>query len=108
MIVRLIRHEIAGIVTEVGANAASHFKVGDRAGVGCFVRACRDCELCKVGDDQYCARCVFTYVRFFRSFSYIPQLNRMVWYSGICGCCRRARHFKISLRVMHLASGLKF
>lgn len=35
------RHEIVGIVTEVGAKAAEHFKVGDRAGVGCFVRACR-------------------------------------------------------------------
>lgn len=35
------RHEIVGIVTEVGSKAASHFKVGDRAGVGCFVRACR-------------------------------------------------------------------
>jgi D-arabinose 1-dehydrogenase-like Zn-dependent alcohol dehydrogenase len=27
----------------------------------CFVRACRECELCKLGDDQYCKRCVFTY-----------------------------------------------
>ena len=35
------RHEIAGIVTEVGSKAGQHFKVGDRAGVGCFVRACR-------------------------------------------------------------------
>ena len=41
------RHEIAGIVTEVGSKAAQHFKVGDRAGVGCFVRACRvsSCKL---------------------------------------------------------------
>lgn len=30
-------------------------------GVGCLVRACRDCELCHVGDDQYCPRLVFTY-----------------------------------------------
>ena len=35
------RHEIVGIVTEVGSKAAGSFKVGDRAGVGCFVRACR-------------------------------------------------------------------
>lgn len=36
-----------GIVTEVGSKASSHFKVGDRAGIGCFVRACqvRDCPL---------------------------------------------------------------
>ncbi|BDA45155.1 probable mannitol dehydrogenase [Coccomyxa sp. Obi] len=54
-------HEIVGIVTEVGKNAESHFKLGDHAGVGCLVRACRDCELCHVGDDQYCPRLVFTY-----------------------------------------------
>ena len=30
-----------GIVTEVGSKAGSHFKVGDRAGIGCFVRACQ-------------------------------------------------------------------
>lgn len=55
------RHEIVGIVTEVGKDAEGHFKVGDRAGVGCMVRACRECELCHIGDDQYCTRCVFTY-----------------------------------------------
>ncbi|CAL8463672.1 g3206 [Coccomyxa elongata] len=54
-------HEIVGIVTEVGKDAEGHFKVGDRAGVGCMVRACRECELCHIGDDQYCTRCVFTY-----------------------------------------------
>ena len=37
----LRRHEIVGIVTEVGSKAGSHFKVGDRAGIGCFVRACQ-------------------------------------------------------------------
>ena len=25
------------------------------------MRACGECELCKLGDDQYCKRCVFTY-----------------------------------------------
>ena len=35
------RHEIVGIVTEVGSKAGSHFKIGDRAGIGCFVRACQ-------------------------------------------------------------------
>ena len=37
----LRRHEIVGIVTEVGSKAGSHFRVGDRAGIGCFVRACQ-------------------------------------------------------------------
>ncbi|CAK0785409.1 hypothetical protein CVIRNUC_008618 [Coccomyxa viridis] len=54
-------HEIVGIVTEVGSKAGSHFKVGDRAGIGCFVRACQDCELCHLGDDQYCPKMVVTY-----------------------------------------------
>ncbi|CAL5224213.1 g6859 [Coccomyxa viridis] len=54
-------HEIVGIVTEVGSKAGSHFKVGDRAGIGCFVRACQNCELCKIGDDQYCTKVVMTY-----------------------------------------------
>jgi D-arabinose 1-dehydrogenase-like Zn-dependent alcohol dehydrogenase len=30
----LCRHEIVGIVVEVGSNAQSHFKLGDRAGIG--------------------------------------------------------------------------
>jgi alcohol dehydrogenase (NADP+) len=46
-------HEIAGIVTEVGADVTKH-KVGDRVGVGCFVDSCRECENCKAGEEQYC------------------------------------------------------
>jgi uncharacterized zinc-type alcohol dehydrogenase-like protein len=47
-------HEIAGIVTAVGAKATK-FKVGDRAGVGCFVDTCRTCPQCRRGLEQYCA-----------------------------------------------------
>ncbi|MDD2818584.1 MAG: NAD(P)-dependent alcohol dehydrogenase [Candidatus Nanopelagicales bacterium] len=46
-------HEIAGVVTEVGANVTK-FKVGDHAGVGCFVDTCRECVNCKAGDNNYC------------------------------------------------------
>ena len=46
-------HEIAGVVTEVGS-AVTKFKVGDHAGVGCFVNTCRECENCKAGLEQYC------------------------------------------------------
>jgi len=53
----LRRHEIVGIVTEVGAGARG-WKVGDRAGVGCFTRACRDCKQCKRDTDQYCPKMV--------------------------------------------------
>jgi len=54
-------HEIIGHVESVGSNVTS-FKVGDVAGVGCFVDACRECENCKAGLDQHClAGTVFTY-----------------------------------------------
>lgn len=48
-------HEIAGTVSEVGAEVAG-FAVGDRVGVGCFVDSCRECENCRAGEEQYCAR----------------------------------------------------
>ena len=35
-------HEIAGIVTEVGADVTK-YKVGDRVGVGCMVNSCGEC-----------------------------------------------------------------
>jgi uncharacterized zinc-type alcohol dehydrogenase-like protein len=48
-------HEIAGIVTDVGAGV-TRFGVGDRVGVGCFVDSCGDCEHCAAGDEQFCAK----------------------------------------------------
>ncbi|MDX2252949.1 MAG: NAD(P)-dependent alcohol dehydrogenase [Nitrospira sp.] len=46
-------HEIIGTVTQIGA-AVTAFKVGDRAGVGCFVDSCRTCGSCREGLEQYC------------------------------------------------------
>jgi uncharacterized zinc-type alcohol dehydrogenase-like protein len=46
-------HEIAGIVSAVGANVTK-FKVGDRVGVGCMVDSCRTCASCREGEEQYC------------------------------------------------------
>lgn len=46
-------HEIAGIVTEVGASVTRH-AVGDRVGVGCMVNSCRECVHCRAGEEQYC------------------------------------------------------
>lgn len=54
-------HEIAGIVTAVGSKVTK-FKVGDKVGIGCFVDSCRQCEQCKEGLEQYCAKgAVWTY-----------------------------------------------
>jgi uncharacterized zinc-type alcohol dehydrogenase-like protein len=46
-------HEIVGSITQVG-DAVKKFRVGDRAGVGCFVDSCRRCTACQEGLEQYC------------------------------------------------------
>ncbi|TDE31192.1 MULTISPECIES: NAD(P)-dependent alcohol dehydrogenase [Flavobacterium] len=46
-------HEIVGRITAVGSEV-SKFKVGELAGVGCFVDSCRTCPSCKSGEEQYC------------------------------------------------------
>lgn len=46
-------HEIAGIVTDVGAEVTK-YKIGDRVGVGCMVDPCGECENCRNGEEQYC------------------------------------------------------
>ena len=46
-------HEIVGRITEVGSHVTK-FKVGQLAGVGCFVDSCRVCDNCKEGLEQYC------------------------------------------------------
>ena len=55
-------HEIAGIVTAIGKNVTK-FKVGDKAGVGCMVDSCLECESCKHGEEHHCDKnaTVFTY-----------------------------------------------
>ncbi len=47
-------HEIVGTVKAVGSKV-KNFKVGDRAGVGCFVDSCRTCPECRSGLQQYCS-----------------------------------------------------
>jgi alcohol dehydrogenase (NADP+) len=54
-------HEIVGRVTAVGGHVKK-FKVGDLAGVGCFVDSCRSCAPCQRGLEQFCELGVaFTY-----------------------------------------------
>ena len=48
-------HEIAGIVTQVGAEVTKH-AVGDRVGVGCMVDSCGQCRYCQGGQEQFCLK----------------------------------------------------
>ena len=54
------RHEIAGLITEVGKNVKK-FNVGDNVGVGCMVNTCQSCESCEEGHENYCSKIIFTY-----------------------------------------------
>ncbi|MBL7670186.1 MAG: NAD(P)-dependent alcohol dehydrogenase [Bdellovibrionaceae bacterium] len=54
-------HEIVGRVIQVGKKV-KRFKVGDLAGVGCFVDSCGKCPSCKTHEEQFCTdHTVFTY-----------------------------------------------
>jgi uncharacterized zinc-type alcohol dehydrogenase-like protein len=46
-------HEIAGIVSRVGAKVTK-YKVGDKVGVGCLVDSDRTCAYCKKSLEQFC------------------------------------------------------
>ncbi|KAI3882800.1 hypothetical protein MKX03_020800, partial [Papaver bracteatum] len=55
----LHRHEIVGVVTEVGSKVGK-YKVGDKVGVGCMVGACRSCDNCKNDLENYCPKVIYT------------------------------------------------
>jgi alcohol dehydrogenase (NADP+) len=46
-------HEIVGKIISVGDHV-KNFKVGELAGVGCFVDSCRTCPSCLANEEQYC------------------------------------------------------
>jgi len=48
-------HEIVGRVKQVGKQV-TRLKVGDTAGVGCFVDSCRECDPCRRGLEQFCEK----------------------------------------------------
>lgn len=56
-------HEIAGIVTAVGSKVTK-FKVGDRAGVGCFVNSCTQCATRDLDLEHYMPGLIGTYNAF--------------------------------------------
>jgi uncharacterized zinc-type alcohol dehydrogenase-like protein len=53
-------HEIVGRVTKVGS-AATKFKAGDLAAVGCLVDTDGTCPECKAGFEQFCPNMTLTY-----------------------------------------------
>jgi uncharacterized zinc-type alcohol dehydrogenase-like protein len=46
-------HEILGRISKVG-DKVTKFKVGELAGVGCFIDSCRSCPSCLASEEQYC------------------------------------------------------
>jgi uncharacterized zinc-type alcohol dehydrogenase-like protein len=46
-------HEIIGRVVKTGSRV-QHVKVGQRVGVGCFVKSCGTCASCKTDNENYC------------------------------------------------------
>lgn len=54
-------HEIVGRVSKVGSEVTK-FKVGDLAGIGCFIDSCGECSSCAAGTEQFCFNgCAMTY-----------------------------------------------
>lgn len=54
-------HEIIGRVTEAGSKV-TRFAKGDLVGVGCMVDSCRQCNPCKISEEQFCEQgSTFTY-----------------------------------------------
>jgi len=41
------------VITAIGKNVTK-FKVGDKAGIGCMVNSCMQCESCKNGEENHC------------------------------------------------------
>jgi D-arabinose 1-dehydrogenase-like Zn-dependent alcohol dehydrogenase len=48
-------HEIIGVIERTGAEVVD-LKNGDRVGIGYQQKACFECEFCKEGNEQFCAK----------------------------------------------------
>ncbi|KAH7837001.1 hypothetical protein Vadar_008357 [Vaccinium darrowii] len=57
------RHEIVGVVTQVGYNVKK-FKVGDKAAIGGVIGSCGTCSCCQDDMETYCPKFVTAYTFF--------------------------------------------
>ena len=48
-------HELAGVVTEVGANV-TRVNVGSLVALGCTKDSCMECDMCDDGEENYCRK----------------------------------------------------
>ncbi|XP_009335831.2 cinnamyl alcohol dehydrogenase 1 [Pyrus x bretschneideri] len=53
-------HEVVGEVVEVGSDVTK-FRAGDVVGVGLLVGCCRNCSPCKMDNEQYCNKKIWSY-----------------------------------------------
>ncbi|MCF8254251.1 MAG: NAD(P)-dependent alcohol dehydrogenase [Bacteroidia bacterium] len=68
-------HEIVGKVVAIGSEV-TNYKLGDIAGVGCFVDSCRHCNPCKEGEENFCEGAVTW------TYNSIPAGASMPTYGG--------------------------
>lgn len=82
----ICRHEIVGIVTEVGSKV-ERFKEGEKVGVGCLVGSCRDCDQCSNDLENYCPKQVLTYS--------VPYSDGTITYGGYSDLMVADEHFVV-------------
>jgi uncharacterized zinc-type alcohol dehydrogenase-like protein len=86
-------HEIAGVVTAVGANV-TRFSPGDRVGVGVFVDSCGECVNCQKDLGNYCLK------------GFVPTYNGR-HYDGTPSYGGYSKHIVVHQRyVLHIPEGL--
>ena len=86
-------HEIAGVVTAVGANV-TRFSPGDRVGVGVFVDSCGECVNCQKDLGNYCLK------------GFVPTYN-VRHYDGTPSYGGYSKHIVVDQRyVLHIPEGL--
>lgn len=52
--VQVCGHEIVGEVIRVGSKVENGIKMGSIVGIGAQSDSCRECESCKIGEENFC------------------------------------------------------